>query len=45
MLEQGQASPIATPSIRIRDEGQIGARPSIRTAHRVVSWTIGTEAA
>ena len=43
--EQGHASPIATPSICVREVGQILARPLIRTAQRVGIVIIGTEEA
>jgi len=45
MLERGQASPRGVPSIAVRDEGQIGARPSIRTCQRVGRITMGIEEA
>lgn len=44
-LEDGQASPMATPSICVRDGGQMEANPSMRTDHSVVIGTIGTEEA
>ena len=43
--EHGHASPIATPSICVREFGQILARPLIKTAHRVGIVIIGTEEA
>lgn len=43
MDESGQASPSAVPSIAVREEGQIGASPSISTPHRVGRRMIGTE--
>ena len=45
MEEHGQASPRETPSIWVRDEGQILARPLMRTVHRVGTVMTGTEAA
>ena len=45
ITEQGQASPIETPSIWVRVGGQIGERPSIRTAQRVGTGITGTECA
>ena len=43
IVDRGQASPRAVPSIAVREEGQIGARPSIKTLHRVGRRTIGTD--
>lgn len=43
--EHSQASPIDTPSIWLRDAGQMEDSPSMRTVHRVVIGTIGTEEA
>lgn len=40
---QGQASPRDTPLIAVRDWGQIGARPFMRTFHRVGMMTIGVD--
>ena len=40
---QGQASPKGVPAIEVREDGQMGARPSMRTVHKVGSGTIGTE--
>ena len=40
-----QASPIGTPSIWVRERGQIGENPSISTDHSVVIGTIGTDEA
>jgi hypothetical protein len=45
MEERGQASPRGVPSIAVREEGQIGARPSMRTDLRVGRMTMGTEEA
>jgi hypothetical protein len=45
IVDNGQASPRETPSSCVRDGGHMGARPSIRTCHRVGSGTIGTEEA
>ena len=42
---RGQASPRLVPSMAVREVGQIGPRPSIRTFHRVGSGTMGTEEA
>ena len=39
----GQASPRETPAMVVREEGQMGARPSMRTSHRVGSGMIGTD--
>ena len=41
----GQASPRGTPAMVAREEGQMGARPSMRTSHRVGIGTTGTEEA
>lgn len=43
MVDSGQASPMDVPSIVVREGGQIGARPSIKTDQSVGSRTIGTE--
>lgn len=43
MTERGHASPIDTPSICVRDDGQIGARDSIKKFQNVGKRTIGTE--
>jgi hypothetical protein len=40
---RGQASPSGTPSMLVRVAGQIGARPSIRTDHRVGRGMMGME--
>lgn len=40
---QGHASPIDTPSICVREGGQIGERPSMRTFQRVGIKIIGTD--
>ncbi len=45
IVERGQASPREVPSRVVRDWGQIGARPSMSTDHRVGRGTIGTEEA
>ena len=45
MEEQGQASPIETPSICVRVDGQTLERPLIRTVQRVGTVMTGTEAA
>ncbi len=45
MLEQGHASPTETPLIWVLEAGQIGAKPSMRTSHRVGRGTMGTDAA
>jgi hypothetical protein len=44
-IEHCQASPMATPSICVREGGQIEEKPSISTVHSVVIGTIGTEEA
>lgn len=41
--EQGHASPNETPSICVLEAGQILARPSVRTLHRVGIVMVGTE--
>ena len=41
--EHGQASPIDTPSICVREAGQIVERPLMSTAQRVGIVMIGTE--
>jgi hypothetical protein len=41
--EQGQASPRETPLIAVRDAGQMGARPVMRTFQRTGRTTIGIE--
>lgn len=43
--EDCQASPMATPSICVRDGGQMEEKPSIRTDQSVVIGTIGTDEA
>ena len=45
MTEHRQASPIETPSICVRVDGQMGDRPSIKTDHSVEMGIIGTEEA
>lgn len=45
MDERGQASPRGVESIAVREEGQIGARPSMRRVQRVGRRTMGTEEA
>ncbi len=45
MEEQGHASPRETPSTCVRDAGQIPARPSMRTLHRVGIMITGTDEA
>jgi hypothetical protein len=45
MVDKGQASPRGVPSIAVREEGQMGARPSMRTCQRVGRMTIGMEEA
>jgi hypothetical protein len=42
---RGQASPRLVPSMAVREAGQMGPRPSIRTLQRVGRGTIGTEEA
>lgn len=42
---QGQASPSGVAPMQVREEGQMPARPSIRTFHRVGRATMGTEEA
>ncbi len=44
-VDRGQASPRDVLSIVVREGGQMGARPSIRTDQRVGRRTIGTEEA
>lgn len=44
-VERGQASPREVLSRTVRDEGQTGARPSMRTDQRVGRRTIGTDEA
>ena len=41
----GHASPRGVPAIEVREEGQMGASPSIRTSHRVGKGTTGTDEA
>lgn len=43
MDRQGHASPSGVPAIEVRDEGQIGASPSMRTVHSVGNGITGTE--
>lgn len=45
MDEQGQASPMDTPSIWVRDDGQTLDKPLLRTVQRVGTVMTGTEAA
>lgn len=45
MEEQGQASPMETPTICVLDEGQILERPLMRTVQRVGTVMTGTDAA
>lgn len=45
MVVKRHASPMDVPSTSVRDAGQIGARPSMRTLHKVGRGTIGTDAA
>jgi len=44
-MVEGQASPREVLSIVVREGGQIGARPSIRTDQRIGSGTMGIEEA
>lgn len=44
-VESGQASPREVSSSTVRDGGQMGARPSMRTDQRVGRGTIGIEEA
>jgi hypothetical protein len=44
-VDRGQASPREVLSKAVREAGQIGARPSIRTDQRVGRGTMGTEEA
>ena len=39
----GHASPREVPASVVRDEGQMGARPSMRTSHNVGTGITGTE--
>jgi hypothetical protein len=43
MVDRGQASPSGVESIWVRDGGQIGDSPSIKTCHSVGRETTGTE--
>lgn len=43
MEEQGQASPREVPLIAVREGGQMGANPVMRTFQRVGSGTIGID--
>lgn len=43
--EQGHASPSETPSMAVRDGGQIGPSPDMSTFHSVGRTTIGVEEA
>lgn len=45
MDEQGHASPNDTPSMAVREAGQMGASPVINTFHRTGSTTMGMEEA
>lgn len=45
IVEQGQASPREMPLMAVREGGQIGAKPVIRTSQRVGRSTIGIEEA
>lgn len=45
MLEQGHASPRETPLMAVRDEGQMGAKPDIKTFHRTGRMTMGLDVA
>jgi hypothetical protein len=45
MMLKGQASPRLTLLMRVRVEGQIGARESMRVVHSVGRGMIGTEEA
>lgn len=38
-----QASPIGAPSILVLDAGQMDDKPSMRTDHKVVMGTMGTD--
>lgn len=40
---QGHASPSETPLMAVRDAGQIGASPFMRTFHRTGSGTISID--
>lgn len=42
---QGHASPSEMPSMAVRDGGQIGASPDIKTFHNTGMTTIGVEEA
>lgn len=44
-VDRGQASPRDVASSVVRDAGQIGARPSMRTDQSIGSGTIGIEEA
>lgn len=43
--EQGQASPREMPLMAVREGGQMGAKPVIKTSHRVGRDTMGIEEA
>lgn len=43
--EHGHASPMLSPSIFVREGGQIEAKPSIKIDHSVVIGTMGTDEA
>jgi len=45
IVEHGHAAPSGVPLILVRLEGQIGARPVIKTSHNVVIWMTGPPAA
>lgn len=45
MEEQGQASPSEIPLMAVRDWGQMGANPDMRTFQSVGSGTIGIDEA
>jgi len=42
---EGQASPRVVPSMVVRDDGQIGARPSIKTDQRTGRGIMGMDEA
>jgi hypothetical protein len=43
MVDRDQASPSEVESIWVRDGGQMGDKPSIKTCHKVGKETTGTE--
>jgi hypothetical protein len=45
MVDRGHASPRLTPSICVREAGQMGASPSMSTCQSVGMGTTGTEEA